>query len=180
MAFFFEMDGELMPDSVTGLDFLVLPGMLPVMSRGARLSHGLLLSSLPLDPELPGQVSASSARLSVSFPTRPSDPAPDSGGKPPRQEAASQRYPPGVPSFAPPWFPGWGHAEGGGLRSGSLLFQRRGSCGLHGLQDPNEADLARGQLALREAVVTARLQAQGITDPGHIEAALPRIRWWRI
>lgn len=68
--------------------------------------------------------------------------------------------------------PGWGHAEVGAYVRGAFYFSAEAASGLMIFKTQTRIQRTRDRLALREAVVTARLEEQGITDLAEIEAAL--------
>jgi hypothetical protein len=68
--------------------------------------------------------------------------------------------------------PGWGHAEVGAFVRGAFYFTAEGATALMVFKTRTRTTRTRKQLELREAVVTARLEGQGITDPGAVESAL--------
>ncbi len=69
-------------------------------------------------------------------------------------------------------FPGWGHAEVGALSRGGFYFAVQSATGLMLFKTHSRLSRVRDRLQLVESVETARLEAQGITDPGSVEAAL--------
>ena len=68
--------------------------------------------------------------------------------------------------------PGWGHAEVGAFVRGGFYFGVEATAGFMIYKTQTRVSRTRAQLAMREDVVTARLEAQGITDPAEIEAGL--------
>ena len=141
------------------------------MKRPARV---VLLWTLSILGGLP----ASTARLSVRFPTS-SDLTPESGSNPRGGSTASPTdFSPGRLHSLLPWFLGWGHAKWE-PSSGGLLFHHRATAASMAFKTQGRLT-SIGASGTGEAVVTARLEAQGITDPDTIEASLPKIRWWRI
>ncbi len=68
--------------------------------------------------------------------------------------------------------PGWGHAKVGAHVRGAFYFTAEAASALMIFKTQTRIDRTRRKLAIREAVVTARLGAGGVTDPGEIEAAL--------
>lgn len=68
--------------------------------------------------------------------------------------------------------PGWGHAEVGAYVRGGFYFTAEAASALMLFKTQTRIDRTRKKLAVREAVVTARLAAEGITDPTEIETAL--------
>jgi hypothetical protein len=68
--------------------------------------------------------------------------------------------------------PGWGHAKVGAFVRGGFYFGVEAAAGFMVFKTQTRISRTRAQLALREEVVTARLEAQGITDPVEIEAGL--------
>ena len=70
--------------------------------------------------------------------------------------------------------PGWGHAKVGALVRGGFYFSVEATAGLMIFKTHTRLSRTRGQLELRESVVTARLEAEGITDPKDIESALAK------
>jgi hypothetical protein len=69
-------------------------------------------------------------------------------------------------------FPGWGHAEVGSLSRGGFYFGVQAATGLMLFKTQTRLSRARDRLALLEAVQRVRLEAEGITDPLAVEAAL--------
>jgi hypothetical protein len=68
--------------------------------------------------------------------------------------------------------PGWGHAKIGAPGRGVFYFAVESANVFMVLGARSRLNIARERLALRESVVTGRLRAQGIEDPGELEAAL--------
>jgi len=68
--------------------------------------------------------------------------------------------------------PGWGHAEVGAFVRGAFYFSVEATSALMFFKTRTGLSSTRRQLELREAVVTARIEAEGETDPGAIENAL--------
>ena len=68
--------------------------------------------------------------------------------------------------------PGWGHARVGAFTRGAFYFTAEATSALMIFKTQTRLTSTRQQLKLREAVVTARLEADGVTDPGAIESAL--------
>jgi len=68
--------------------------------------------------------------------------------------------------------PGWGHAEVGAFGRGAFYFSAEAASAFMIFKTRTRIHRTRDRLALRESVVTARLEAQGITDPAEIETAL--------
>lgn len=68
--------------------------------------------------------------------------------------------------------PGWGHTEVGAFVRGGFYFGVEAAAGLMIYKTQTRISRTRAQLALREEVVTARLEAQGESDPDIIEGAL--------
>jgi len=68
--------------------------------------------------------------------------------------------------------PGWGHAEVGAYVRGGFYFTIEASAALMIFKTQTRINSTRNKLALREGVLTARLEAGGTTDPVLIEAAL--------
>ena len=68
--------------------------------------------------------------------------------------------------------PGWGHAEVGAFARGAFYFTAEAASGLMIFKTHTRITRTRSRLDLRENVVTARLVAEGITDPVAIENAL--------
>jgi len=68
--------------------------------------------------------------------------------------------------------PGWGHTEVGAFVRGAFYFSAEAATGLMIFKTQTRINRTRNRLKLREAVETARLQAEGITDLTVIEAAL--------
>jgi len=68
--------------------------------------------------------------------------------------------------------PGWGHAKVGAFVRGGFYFTVEATAALMVFKTQTRISLAQNRLAMREAVVTARLEAEGLTDPAEIEAAL--------
>lgn len=69
-------------------------------------------------------------------------------------------------------FPGWGHAGVGSLSRGGFYFAAQAATGLMLFKTQSRLSRARDRLALLEAVQRVRLEAEGITDPVAVEAAL--------
>lgn len=68
--------------------------------------------------------------------------------------------------------PGWGHAKVGAHVRGAFYFTAEAASAYMIFKTHTRIDRTRRKLTLREATVTARLEAGGITDPEEIEAAL--------
>lgn len=68
--------------------------------------------------------------------------------------------------------PGWGHAQVGAFVRGALYFTAEATTVLMVFKTQTRTTRTQKQLELRETVVTARLEGQGVTDPGAIESAL--------
>ena len=68
--------------------------------------------------------------------------------------------------------PGWGHAEVGAFVRGGFYFTAEATSALMVFTTQTRITRTRNRLELREAVVTARLEAEGVTDPAEIETAL--------
>ena len=68
--------------------------------------------------------------------------------------------------------PGWGHAGVGAHVRGGFYFTIEASAAVMIFKTQQGINSTRNKLAVREGVLTARLQAEGITDPNAIEAAL--------
>ena len=68
--------------------------------------------------------------------------------------------------------PGWGHAEVGAFVRGGFYFGVEAAAGFMVYKTQTRITQTRAQLSMREEVVTARLVAQGETDPAAIETAL--------
>ena len=68
--------------------------------------------------------------------------------------------------------PGWGHAEVGAFVRGAFYFTAEAATAVMVFKTRTRTTRTRKQLELREAVVTARLEGQGVTEPGAIESAL--------
>jgi hypothetical protein len=68
--------------------------------------------------------------------------------------------------------PGWGHTEVGAFVRGGFYFGVETAAGFMIYKTQTRISRTRAQLAMREEVVTARLIAQGQTDPDQIEGAL--------
>jgi hypothetical protein len=68
--------------------------------------------------------------------------------------------------------PGWGHAEVGAFVRGAFYFTTEAATAFMVFKTQTRIIRTRSRLEMREAVVTARLEAEGITDPGEIEGAL--------
>ena len=68
--------------------------------------------------------------------------------------------------------PGWGHAEVGAHVRGAFYFAAEAASALMIYKTHTRIGRTRRMLTQREAVVTARLEAGGISDPAEIEAAL--------
>jgi len=69
-------------------------------------------------------------------------------------------------------FPGWGHAKVGSLSRGGFYFATQAATGLMLFKTHSRLTRARDRLELLESVETARLEAEGVTDPVAVEAAL--------
>jgi len=69
-------------------------------------------------------------------------------------------------------FPGWGHAEVDAQSRGGFYFAIQSATGLMLFKTHSRLSRVGDRLQLVEAVETARLEAQGITDPGAVEAEL--------
>jgi len=68
--------------------------------------------------------------------------------------------------------PGWGHAEVGALVRGAFYFTIEATTAFMVFKTQTRITRTRNRLEMREAVVTARLEAEGVTDPLEIEGAL--------
>lgn len=68
--------------------------------------------------------------------------------------------------------PGWGHAQVGAFVRGAFYFTAEATAVLMVFKTQTRTTRTQRQLELRETVVTARLEGQGVTDPGAIESAL--------
>lgn len=68
--------------------------------------------------------------------------------------------------------PGWGHAEVGSFVRGAFYFTVEAASALMVFKTQTRIKRTQNRLQMREAVVTARLEATGITDPIQIETAL--------
>jgi hypothetical protein len=68
--------------------------------------------------------------------------------------------------------PGWGHAEVGAFVRGAFYFTAEATTALMIFKTHTRMTRTQKRLDLRESVVTARLEAEGVTDPGDIESAL--------
>ena len=69
-------------------------------------------------------------------------------------------------------FPGLGHARVGSHSRGGFYFGAQAATGLMLFKTQSRLSRARDRLALLETVERARLEAEGITDPVAVEAAL--------
>ncbi len=68
--------------------------------------------------------------------------------------------------------PGWGHAEAGAYVRGGFYFTVEATSALMIFKTQTRLERTRRRLELREAVVTARAQRAGVTDPVSIESRL--------
>jgi hypothetical protein len=68
--------------------------------------------------------------------------------------------------------PGWGHAVIGAQGRGAFYFAVESGSVFMVLKTQSRLSLARDRLALREAVVRRRLEAEGVEDPDALEAGL--------
>ena len=68
--------------------------------------------------------------------------------------------------------PGWGHAKVGAMFGGLSISRAEAASALMIYKTHTRIGRTRRMLSQREAVVTARLEAGGMTDPDEIEAAL--------
>lgn len=68
--------------------------------------------------------------------------------------------------------PGWGHAKVGAFVRGAFYFTAEATSTLMVFTTQTRITRTRNRLELRESVVTARLEAEGVTDPEEIETAL--------
>jgi hypothetical protein len=68
--------------------------------------------------------------------------------------------------------PGWGHARVGAHVRGAFYFAAEAASTYMIFKTQTGIDRTRRKLSLREAAVTARLEAEGLTDPDEIEGAL--------
>ncbi|MGD2122124.1 MAG: DUF5683 domain-containing protein [Gemmatimonadota bacterium] len=68
--------------------------------------------------------------------------------------------------------PGWGHARVGAHVRGAFYFAAEAASTYMIFKTQTRIDRTRRKLSIREATVTARLEAGGVTDPEEIEAAL--------
>jgi hypothetical protein len=68
--------------------------------------------------------------------------------------------------------PGWGHAKVGAHVRGAFYFSAEAASAYMIFKTQTRLDRTQRKLALREAAVTGRLEAEGVTDPDEIEAAL--------
>jgi hypothetical protein len=69
-------------------------------------------------------------------------------------------------------FPGWGHAKVGSPSRGGFYFLVQSTTGVMFFKTHSRLSRARDQLVLLESVERARLEAEGVTDPLAVEAAL--------
>lgn len=88
------------------------------------------------------------------------------------EEAQVQEITPGGAFLRSALLPGWGHTRVGAVVRGAFYFSAEAATGLMIFKTQTRIDRTRNRLKLREAVETARLEAQGITDPAAIESAL--------
>jgi len=68
--------------------------------------------------------------------------------------------------------PGWGHAEVGAYVRGGFYFGAQTATAFMVAKSHTRFKRAGKRLRLAERVVTARLSAQGVTDPAELESAL--------
>ena len=69
-------------------------------------------------------------------------------------------------------FPGWGHAKVGAFSRGGFYFAAQSATGFMLFKTHSRLSRVRDRRQMVEATETARLEAQGITDPGAVEAEL--------
>jgi hypothetical protein len=68
--------------------------------------------------------------------------------------------------------PGWGHAKVGAFVRGGFYFSAEAASAIMIFKTQTRIRVTEQRLAVREAALRARLEAQGITDPLEIENAL--------
>jgi len=130
----------------------------------ARLAAGMVLTLLSLSPAPAKPQSLDSLRVPAV-----EQAVPDSAGQP---ADSTRRISPGGAFLRSVLIPGWGHAKVGAPGRGAFYFAVESTNLFVILATQQRLDMARDRRALREAVVTARLHAQGIEDPDELEAAL--------
>jgi len=92
--------------------------------------------------------------------------------EPPPVQAGPRRVSPRGAFIRSALIPGWGHAEVGALSRGAFYFSVEATSAMMLFKTQTRIARTRDRLNLRESILTARLEAQGITDPLEIEAAL--------
>lgn len=131
-------------------------------------------------PHLSLLLTASALFVSAVLPDRAESQIPDSLQAPPLTQeeepspetAETEGISPRGAFIRSSLVPGWGHAEVGAFVRGAFYFTAEATSALMVFTTQTRITRARNRLELREAVVTARLEAEGVTDPAEIETAL--------
>ncbi len=134
--------------------------------RGWTLRDILTLCGALLVTALPGGV------LNGQVPDSLVSAAPEQEEGTQPEELATTRISPRGAFIRSALIPGWGHAKVGAHVRGAFYFTAEAASAYMIFKTQTRLDRTRRKLALREAVVTGRLEATGVTDPDEIEAAL--------
>lgn len=145
------------------------------MISSARASLALLVLVFALGahppPPLAGQVPDSTVVQPDPIPVV-SIPSESAGPDPASAESGPKRISPRGAFIRSALIPGWGHTEVGAFVRGGFYFGVEATAAFMIFKTQNRISRTQAQLVMREEVVTARLVAQGETDPETIEDAV--------